>query len=418
MISEIIDIADYHPDLEIFRPDFNLRDLSSLKTEDQKKSYEYIAEQLRNDKVVDIGNNAYLDVFLHELIKELKLSFFRNDVKMLRGVLKRFEFIIDSYRHTQPGSVGLYYPWCTFVQLYLRLSPISTVNSWIESLSKHGWYSNSNDEIIALFVTFNKISASDYVDVNYFSFFAAINLNRFLTAYGQAHIEDILPIAHDLLQRDYQLSGQNYVHRMYTFAEENISFVEDYYGTLMLNSGYAVDVYEGFDRKFQVDAKVPRYTAEVRDAYVGSILKEAETILRDETGVERRWVSERLLYRQIDSSFTDITVLQHARPSFLKPQHYDVYLPDLKIALEYQGEQHFRAIPYFGGEEGLLRTQERDKRKREISVTNGVYQIDVLPGYEIASIVEDIASKKPGGRHNISELVEKQEHSIKMKIRK
>jgi hypothetical protein len=91
----------------------------------------------------------------------------------------------------------------------------------------------------------------------------------------------------------------------------------------------------------------------------------------------------------------------------LKPQHYDVYLPDLKIALEYQGEQHFRAIPYFGGEEGLLRTQERDRRKREISVANGVYQIDVLPGYKIASIVEEIASKKPGGWYNLSELVEK-----------
>jgi hypothetical protein len=47
-----------------------------------------------------------------------------------------------------------------------------------------------------------------------------------------------------------------------------------------------------------------------------------------------------------------------------------VYLPELKIALEYQGEQHFRPIPFFGGEAGFIETQKRDRRKRKKSKDN------------------------------------------------
>ncbi|WP_252898792.1 hypothetical protein [Secundilactobacillus odoratitofui] len=45
-------------------------------------------------------------------------------------------------------------------------------------------------------------------------------------------------------------------------------------------------------------------------------------------------------------------------------QHYDIYFPKYKIALEYQGAQHFEAISIFGGEAGLKNAQERDKRKK------------------------------------------------------
>jgi very-short-patch-repair endonuclease len=33
------------------------------------------------------------------------------------------------------------------------------------------------------------------------------------------------------------------------------------------------------------------------------------------------------------------------------------------LAVEYDGEQHYKAVERFGGEEGLRRTQENDKRK-------------------------------------------------------
>ena len=54
------------------------------------------------------------------------------------------------------------------------------------------------------------------------------------------------------------------------------------------------------------------------------------------------------------------------------PQSLDIYLPDYNIAIEYQGRQHFYPNVLFGGEEEFVLIQERDKRKYEKCVENGV----------------------------------------------
>ena len=52
-------------------------------------------------------------------------------------------------------------------------------------------------------------------------------------------------------------------------------------------------------------------------------------------------------------------------------QHLDFYLPDYKIAIECQGEQHFEPIGYFGGEAGFIKRQELDIKKKELCENNG-----------------------------------------------
>lgn len=56
----------------------------------------------------------------------------------------------------------------------------------------------------------------------------------------------------------------------------------------------------------------------------------------------------------------------------IKTIRLDVYIPSLNIAIECQGEQHYRPIKYFGGEQTLIKTQERDKRKETLCRENGV----------------------------------------------
>ena len=43
-----------------------------------------------------------------------------------------------------------------------------------------------------------------------------------------------------------------------------------------------------------------------------------------------------------------------------------------KIAIEYQGDEHFEAVDFFNGEDGLNATLERDKRKIELCKKNGI----------------------------------------------
>ena len=44
---------------------------------------------------------------------------------------------------------------------------------------------------------------------------------------------------------------------------------------------------------------------------------------------------------------------------------YDFYLPELDIYIEYQGEQHFYPLPFFGGESRFKKQLEYDATKRE-----------------------------------------------------
>lgn len=55
----------------------------------------------------------------------------------------------------------------------------------------------------------------------------------------------------------------------------------------------------------------------------------------------------------------------------------DVFIPSLNLAIEYQGKQHFIAIPRFGGEKGLKDCQRRDIEKREKCKLNGIKLIEI-----------------------------------------
>lgn len=103
--------------------------------------------------------------------------------------------------------------------------------------------------------------------------------------------------------------------------------------------------------------------------------RDAENYIRELIGVARigeRWVNETLLFNYINLLFSQYTVQKEASPSWLNRQRFDVYIPELNLAIEYQGQQHYVAVDLFGGEEGLKRTKQRDKEKLQLSKANGV----------------------------------------------
>ena len=51
---------------------------------------------------------------------------------------------------------------------------------------------------------------------------------------------------------------------------------------------------------------------------------------------------------------------------------YDFYLPDYNLFIEYDGEQHFMPIGFFGGEEEFKRRQEHDKIKNKYCEDNHI----------------------------------------------
>lgn len=105
------------------------------------------------------------------------------------------------------------------------------------------------------------------------------------------------------------------------------------------------------------------------------------------------WVSENLLYTTMKYHFPNFEVIQHARPAWLSPQHLDIYIPEISLAIEYMGLQHYESIGFFGGDEGLLKTVERDKRKQLACNKAGIELIYVRFDQNIAIAADEIARK-------------------------
>lgn len=57
---------------------------------------------------------------------------------------------------------------------------------------------------------------------------------------------------------------------------------------------------------------------------------------------------------------------------YKKSLHFDFYLSDYNICIEYDGEHHFICNKYFGGEKALKKTQIRDKIKNDYCKNNNI----------------------------------------------
>lgn len=55
-----------------------------------------------------------------------------------------------------------------------------------------------------------------------------------------------------------------------------------------------------------------------------------------------------------------------------KPLSFDFYLPDYNLLIEYDGEQHYKPIDYFGGVESLMNVMKNDKIKNIWCLDNGI----------------------------------------------
>jgi len=100
-----------------------------------------------------------------------------------------------------------------------------------------------------------------------------------------------------------------------------------------------------------------------------------ENITRQEFGfrkVGEGWVSETLLAQIVSHLMPHEEMLRHHKPDWLEGLELDLYIPRLRLGIEYQGQQHFCSIKAWGGDEALAALQERDARKARLCRRAGV----------------------------------------------
>ena len=128
------------------------------------------------------------------------------------------------------------------------------------------------------------------------------------------------------------------------------------------------------------------YGAQIQDhygPYVDLLVRSADMDIRTAKAETKRrlsisrWKREDELYRIVSKLFPTQRIRREASPAWLGQQRLDIYLPELKLAIEHQGEQHYRPVGAFGGEAAFVKAQERDKRKRELCKEHGVEVVDI-----------------------------------------
>ena len=300
---------------------------------------------------------------------------------------------IELYEYDKPKVTSYLYPWAIIALVLTKVDIRAFLERYIEFYMRNN-LSGNYDFITSLYMTSHQISSSsEKVEGRLFRAFVGEDLRKHITQIGKKYYSEVMQVVDVLLQGDYDKHSINYLFRLYDFEDGVIQVsINEFCYLAVTSKKNASENHEGFSLRVQY----PTYNPTKKAAYIKSVIREAENLVRLNKGLQKigeGWVSETLLYRRIENAFNETKVTQHATPSFLGRQHYDVYLPDYKIALEYQGEQHSRPVDYFGGEEAFLKSMERDKRKRQLSNGNGVFQIDVLPGYDLRLVIDDVASR-------------------------
>jgi len=104
------------------------------------------------------------------------------------------------------------------------------------------------------------------------------------------------------------------------------------------------------------------------------------------------WHPENQLYHVLKRKLRGIDVVQHAQPVWLAPQHFDVFIPSVSVAVEYMGRQHFEPIDFFGGQWGMRMIQERDSQKAQLCDRYGVDLLCIRYDDHLGSRVEQVVN--------------------------
>lgn len=218
-----------------------------------------------------------------------------------------------------------------------------------------------------------------YTRNNYSLFNCTLNLKLILN-------EDIKPNEIDfgtMLITDKMIQFKDKIiiefhNQFYEWEEINKIKFSDYIKTQVFGCDEIKNVYIGNQKDkmyFGRDFFIKFTDLDLFETLTLKLYREAENKIRLENNLPKvgeGWISEMEVLSATKKQFPEYEVIHQANPEFLGLQRIDVFIPELKAGIEYQGEQHYKPIRLFGGKKGLKKTQERDQQKFTLCVENGV----------------------------------------------
>jgi len=107
------------------------------------------------------------------------------------------------------------------------------------------------------------------------------------------------------------------------------------------------------------------------------VMRELENQIRELNGFHKIGdgnASETLLTKLVAESYSSLE--REKVFSWLGLQRLDMYIPELRVALEYNGEQHYESIDLFGGVVKLEKQKKMDALKTQLCFSNGIIFVE------------------------------------------
>lgn len=389
---------------------FSKRDLGNANHE-QKQFYKTFKQKFKNDEFIDLeGNDNYSFILFYDLLDEKSQ---RENIQELQVYFKNLEKHYPKTRNYTQRAV-------------------------IEKMVSHedyesAWKLKYKEQYIGIqtIIEYEQKLQRSLLDGE-----LMVKLGGFshLTEFGQNNIDNIKPFAFNQLKiyendkrmkffelffqdgKPYQItekqltSDKKSILNLFRKRKQDLPnprYDADYYKQFYLSEA-EYNHYKSIDDSQAHLNRLPDMTHVVEKAIFNQcrlILKQAEDLYRESIGMPKigeGWISETELYYRIADTFKEHEVIHHGSPSWLGRQHLDIYFPNLNIGVEYQGAQHYVAVDFFGGQEALEKTIERDKAKRKKCEENDCHLIIVDEGYDFEVVKEKIERIiKNGAQHRL-----------------
>lgn len=221
-----------------------------------------------------------------------------------------------------------------------------------------------------------------------------------LTDFGKRNFNQISLFIDNYINENYKVSFFEDFFSNYSFDFRNKkTYPFEYYAKFFKNNKSQVSSWKHY-LKNKSNSYIKKDGTLSLKLVHEAIINKASVVLREcenqyrlsinSKKIGEAWISETELYYNIKSYYKNIEVIQHGKPDWLGRQHFDVWIPSLKIAIEYQGKQHDKPIDFFGGEKAFIKNQERDLKKKNLAEKYNVLLIEVRNGYQLEQVIEKI----------------------------
>lgn len=374
---------------------------SNKLSEDGKVFYDFFKKSFKNGVVIKINlteniwPNNY-DKYLKQLLQDLEKEYFQHEdlnlfFKQYNDIKKNFDigFRWDFYK--------------LFVDFLIKIKEFEMAWEEWNVLRLDEWGTNyigtyRSQEVFSI-IDFEKFLNRKLVDGT--QIYHIAKKGHQLTTFGKKNRNEVLEILSIILK-----------------SQQSGSFFDKFFKNDILiekkREPYAIEYYEQFFEhgdsfkkifksslsysKIEFEKLKKRkasktFVYEAISSEASRLLREAENEYRTVIGAKKigeGWISETELFYRIKSFFIDLEVIHHGKPEWLGRQHFDIWIPELNIAIEYQGNQHFLPIAYFGGEESFKRNVERDNIKKQKCKLNNCKLLEVKPGYNLSELISEI----------------------------